>query len=59
MTLYPEVVIRAQKEIDEVVGSDRLPTFKDWPHFPYINAFVKEVSPVNGRKSTKTLTWRS
>jgi hypothetical protein len=43
MILYPEVAARAQAEIDEVIGPDRLPTFEDRPHLPYVNAFVKEV----------------
>ncbi|KAF8998255.1 cytochrome P450 [Cyathus striatus] len=43
MTLRPDIAERAQKEIDEVVGSDRLPTFADRPHMPYVNAFVKEI----------------
>lgn len=43
MILYPEVAQKAQAEIDEVVGNDRLPTFQDRPHLPYINALVKEV----------------
>lgn len=41
---FPECQKRAQKELDEVVGTDRLPTFGDFPNLPYVNAFIKEVS---------------
>ncbi|KAH8093929.1 cytochrome P450 [Cristinia sonorae] len=43
MTAYPEVRKRAQKEIDEVVGSSRSPTFDDWDSLPYVQAIIKEV----------------
>ncbi|KAJ3821601.1 cytochrome P450 [Lentinula raphanica] len=43
MTLYPEVARKAQAEIDAVVGNDRLPTFADRQHLPYVDALVKEV----------------
>ncbi|KAI0112261.1 cytochrome P450 [Nemania sp. FL0031] len=42
MALYPEVQERAQKEIDQVIGTDRLPTMADRDRLPYINAVVKE-----------------
>ncbi|KAG5947889.1 hypothetical protein E4U59_006754 [Claviceps monticola] len=42
LILYPEVQRRAQQELDEVVGDDRLPEFQDRDHLPYINALVKE-----------------
>ncbi|KAJ8129221.1 hypothetical protein O1611_g4411 [Lasiodiplodia mahajangana] len=42
MTLYPEVQERAQKEIDQIVGNDRLPTMADRDNLPYVNAIVKE-----------------
>lgn len=42
-TLHPEVVRSAQRELDEVVGGDRLPEFSDRPQLPYISAIVKEV----------------
>lgn len=54
MCLYPDVLRRAQAEIDAVVGRDRMPTFADRPHLPYIRALVKEVqrwrpvAPVGG-----------
>jgi hypothetical protein len=43
MLLYPEVQMKAQKELDAVVGRDRLPEFSDRPSLPYINAILKEV----------------
>ncbi|KAG6000837.1 hypothetical protein E4U21_004951 [Claviceps maximensis] len=42
MILHPDIQLRAQKEIDDVVGSDRLPGFQDRDHLPYINALIKE-----------------
>lgn len=41
--LYPDAVRRAQQEIDDVVGADRLPSFDDIPNLPYVNAFLMEV----------------
>lgn len=43
MALYPETQKKAQRELDEVVGHDRLPTFSDRSALPYMNALVKEV----------------
>lgn len=40
---HPEVQIKAQKELDSVVGRDRLPEFGDRQSLPYIDAIVKEV----------------
>ncbi|KAF9522930.1 cytochrome P450 [Crepidotus variabilis] len=43
MILFPEVQKKAQAEIDAIVGNDRLPTFADIPHLPYVNAVVTEL----------------
>jgi cytochrome P450 len=43
MLLHPEIQKKAQSEIDSVVGHDRLPSFKDKPTLPYIEALVKEL----------------
>ncbi|KAJ7490452.1 cytochrome P450 [Mycena latifolia] len=43
MTLYPEVQAEAQRELDRVVGHDRLPEISDRPNLPYMNALCKEV----------------
>jgi cytochrome P450 len=48
MTLFPDVVKKAQEEIDRVVGDQRLPLFDDEKDLPYIRALVKE-----------TLRWRA
>ncbi|THH01886.1 hypothetical protein EW145_g6841 [Phellinidium pouzarii] len=47
MTRCPEVVKRAQEEIDRVVGSDRLPTIEDRPQLPYMECIMKEVFRFN------------
>ncbi|KIJ53134.1 hypothetical protein M422DRAFT_155512, partial [Sphaerobolus stellatus SS14] len=44
---YPDWISKAQSEIDAIVGSDRMPTFKDRPLLPYVTAIVQE-----------TLRWR-
>ncbi|KAF8524543.1 cytochrome P450 [Hysterangium stoloniferum] len=43
MIKYPEVQKKAQAELDNVLGIDRLPTFDDWPSLPYINAICLEI----------------
>ena len=43
IVLYPEVQAKAQAELDQIVGCDRLPNFSDRPHLPYLNALVKEL----------------
>lgn len=40
---HPEVQIRAQEELDEVLGGTRLPDFSDEPLLPYVTSIVKEV----------------
>ncbi|KIK87086.1 hypothetical protein PAXRUDRAFT_14451 [Paxillus rubicundulus Ve08.2h10] len=42
MMHHPEVQVRAQVEIDRVVGTQRLPDFGDRPALPYIDALVRE-----------------
>ena len=43
MTLCPEVQRKAQEELDSVVGTERLPSFKDMDRLPYVCALVSEV----------------
>lgn len=43
MMLHPSILERAQAEIDDVVGADRLPNLADRPRLPYIDAIAKEV----------------
>ena len=38
----PDAMTKAQKEIDSVVGNDRLPTFADRKNLPYIEALFNE-----------------
>ena len=40
MIAYPETQKRAQQELDEVVGRERLPSFEDYEKLPYIRAMV-------------------
>ncbi|KAF7760180.1 hypothetical protein Agabi119p4_10856 [Agaricus bisporus var. burnettii] len=42
MLLYPEALHQAQKEIDSVVGTDRLPTMMDRSSLPYVQALINE-----------------
>jgi cytochrome P450 len=42
MMEYPDVLKKAQLEIDNVVGTSRLPTFEDRPLLPYIDAVMNE-----------------
>ncbi|KAJ7146914.1 cytochrome P450 [Mycena epipterygia] len=43
MLANPEVQKKAQMEIDEVIGLERLPDFNDENSLPYVSALVKEV----------------
>lgn len=43
MARYPEVQLKAQRELDVVLGADCLPDFSDSDSLPYLNALVKEV----------------
>lgn len=43
MVLHPHAVTEAQKELDRVVGPERIPTWEDERSLPYIRALVKEV----------------
>ena len=42
MILCPEVQAEAQREIDRVVGSDRLPVWEDRESLPNIRGVVEE-----------------
>lgn len=42
MLHFPEVMKKAQAELDAVVGPDRMPDFGDKQNLPYINAIVNE-----------------
>ena len=43
MALRPDIQKKAQKEIDRVVGSRRLPDFNDRESMPYTDAIYREV----------------
>ena len=43
MAAYPEVQQRAQQEIDDVIGLDRLPKRDDFDKLLYLRAVVNEV----------------
>ncbi|KAF8197715.1 cytochrome P450 [Mycena galopus ATCC 62051] len=43
MVLFPQVQAAAQKELDKVVGNDRLPDISDRSQLPYVDALCKEV----------------
>ncbi|KAH9170063.1 cytochrome P450 oxidoreductase [Lactarius sanguifluus] len=43
MVLFPDVQLKAQEEIDRVVGKGRLPNFTDREHLPYLSALYKEL----------------
>lgn len=43
MVLFPEVVYKAQAQLDAVVGRSRFPTAEDRPNLPYIEAIIREV----------------
>ena len=43
MAMHPEVQRKAQQELDDVVGCDRMPTFEDRASLPYLNALLTEV----------------
>ncbi|KAJ3558862.1 hypothetical protein NM688_g675 [Phlebia brevispora] len=63
MVLHPYVLHRAQKEIDAVVGRDRLPSFSDKEQLPYIDAIIKEllrwrpVGPLSMPRATVQDDW--
>lgn len=43
MSLYPDVQVAAQEELNRVVGHDRLPDISDRAELPYVDALCKEV----------------
>jgi len=42
MVLNPDCQIRAQKEIDDVIGLDQLPEFQDRERLPYVECLLQE-----------------
>jgi cytochrome P450 len=43
MALFPDVLKKAQSEVDTVVGNQRLPIISDRSNLPYVDALMKEV----------------
>ena len=43
MALHPNVQMKAQEEIDRVVGNKRLPDFYDRQSMPYTDAIYREI----------------
>lgn len=43
MAVFPEVLRKAQQEIDKVIGRERFPTFEDWESLPYTEAIMREI----------------
>lgn len=47
MALYPEVLRKAQEEVDSVIGHNRLPSILDRDQFPYVNAPLESYAGVS------------
>ena len=43
MAVNPDIQKKAQKEIDRLLGGERLPTLSDEEDLPYISALIKEI----------------
>jgi cytochrome P450 len=43
MLSFPEAQLKAQEELDRVIGRERLPELNDEPSLPYVSALIKEV----------------
>lgn len=51
MLTFPDVMKKAQEEIDRVVGSDRMPEFHDKDRLPYVLAVINETLRFVSRSS--------
>ena len=54
MLLHPGVQERAQKELDSVVGRDRLPDLSDRESLPYLQCVVNEVMRLASNRLNST-----
>eukprot|EP00057_Strongylocentrotus_purpuratus_P014298 XP_011668772.1 PREDICTED: cytochrome P450 2J1-like [Strongylocentrotus purpuratus] len=43
MVLYPDIQIRVQKELDDMIGDQHLPVWSDRHHLPYTQACLQEI----------------
>lgn len=41
--MHPEILKKAQEEIDLIIGDSRLPDYEDRPSLPYLECVVREV----------------
>ncbi|KAJ3552235.1 hypothetical protein NM688_g4258 [Phlebia brevispora] len=63
MLWHPDVMQRAQAELDTVVGRDRMPTLEDYDDLSYVRAIVREilrwwpVAPLGVPKNTMEDNW--
>ncbi|PIL34774.1 cytochrome P450 [Ganoderma sinense ZZ0214-1] len=61
---YPAVLEKLRKEVLDVVGPSRRPTYEDIRDMKYMRAFINEVLrlyppvPINSRCSIKAMTWK-
>lgn len=52
MTLHPEIQRKAQVQLDNVVGPNRLPQFSDRQYLTYIDCIIWEVESAVEAKYT-------
>ena len=52
---FPDVQVRAQQELDSVIGDERPPQSDDIERLPYLQAVIKEVSGCQTQGSSKYL----
>ncbi|GJJ11906.1 hypothetical protein Clacol_006144 [Clathrus columnatus] len=43
IALHPDIQVKAQKQLDDVVGRERMPNLNDYEKLPYVQALVKEI----------------
>ncbi|GJJ12682.1 hypothetical protein Clacol_006926 [Clathrus columnatus] len=43
MAIYPDIQAKAQKQIDDIIGRERLPNLDDFERLPYVRALIKEL----------------
>ena len=58
MLRHPDVLQKAQDEMDRVVGNNRLPDFEDKDSLPYLNALITELYRLV-RLMVTLLHWRT
>ncbi|KAF8202796.1 cytochrome P450 [Mycena galopus ATCC 62051] len=60
---HPDMAVRLRREILDVVGSSRMPTYDDFRNMKYLRAFINETLrlyppvPFNARTSRKAIVW--